>query len=188
MGHGTYPFGIRRSWIVRRGACTPYCSHAMSCRLAVNVLAFYYNEIKWLHIACVALSGGLFTLRGLLMMCGGSQLANHRHLARVSYVIDTILLAGAVLLTIIIHQYPVANAWLSVKLLLLIGYVLLGIFALRRGKTRLRRSACFVAALLVYGFIISVAVTHNPRGLLSRSNHAFNAAVPSPVPADAEHW
>ncbi len=160
----------------------------MSCRLAVNVLAYYYNEIKWLHIACVALSGSLFTLRGLLMMCGGSQLANHRHLARVSYVIDTILLAAAVLLTIIIHQYPVANAWLSVKLLLLIVYVFLGIHALRRGKTRLRRSACFVAALLVYGFIISVAVTHNPRGLLSGSNHAFNAAVPSPVPADEEHW
>jgi uncharacterized membrane protein SirB2 len=187
MGHGTYPFGIRRSWIVRRGACTPYCSHAMSCRLAVDVLALHYNEIKSLHIACVALSGSLFTFRGLHMMCG-SPLANHIYLARVSYVIDTILLAAAVLLTIIIHQYPVANAWLSVKLLCLIGYVLLGIFALRRGKTRRRRSAYFVAALLVYGFIISVAVTHNPRGLLSRSNHAFNVAVPSPVPADAEHW
>jgi uncharacterized membrane protein SirB2 len=159
----------------------------MSCRLAVNVLAFYYNEIKWLHIACVTLSGSLFTFRGLLVMCG-SQLANHIYLARVSYVIDTILLAAAVLLTIIIHQYPVANAWLSVKLLLLIVYVFLGIHALRRGKTWLRRSAYFVAALLVYGFIISVAITHNPRGLLSGSNHAFNAAVPSPVPADAEHW
>jgi uncharacterized membrane protein SirB2 len=129
------------------------------------MLALYYNEIKWLHIGCVALSGSLFTFRGLLMMCG-SQLANQRYLARASYAIDTTLLAAAVLLTIIIHQYPVANSWLSVKSLLLILYVFLGIYALRRGKTRLGRSACFVAALLVYGFIISVAITHDPRGLL----------------------
>jgi uncharacterized membrane protein SirB2 len=135
------------------------------------MLALYYNEIKWLHISCVALSGSLFTFRGLLLLCG-ARLANCRYLARVSHVIDTILLAAAVLLTIIIQQYPGANAWLSVKLLLLIVYVFLGIHALRRGKTRLRRSAYFVAALLVYGFIISVAVTHNL----------------SPVPADAEHW
>jgi uncharacterized membrane protein SirB2 len=129
------------------------------------MLALYYNEIKWLHISCVALSGSLFAFRGLLMMCG-SQLANRRYIARASYVIDTTLLAAAVLLTIIIHQYPVANSWLSVKLLLLVVYVFLGIYALRRGKTRLRRSACFVAALLVYGFIIRVAVTHDPWGLL----------------------
>ena len=131
------------------------------------MLAAYYSDIKWLHIGCVLASGGVFSLRGSLMLCG-SRYANHVALARLSYVIDTVLLAAAVLLTLIIHQYPFVQAWLTVKLLLLIIYILLGILALRRGKTRWTRGGYLLAAVLVYGFIISVAVTHNPLGVFSR--------------------
>jgi uncharacterized membrane protein SirB2 len=126
-------------------------------------MAIYYGEIKWLHICCVLLSGSLFALRGLLML-NGSRLANNSVLARLSYVIDTALLAAAVLLAIIIRQYPFVQAWLTVKVALLAVYIVLGVFALRRGKTRWRRTGYFVAALAVYGFIISVAVMHDPRG------------------------
>jgi uncharacterized membrane protein SirB2 len=127
------------------------------------VLALYYEDIKTLHISCVALSGSLFVLRGFLMMASSTH-ANNRHLAHASYVIDSTQLGAAILLTVIIHQYPLLQSWLTVKLALLMFYIALGIWALRRGKTRRQRIACFVAALLVYGFIISVAVTHNPRG------------------------
>jgi uncharacterized membrane protein SirB2 len=133
----------------------------------MTVLAIYYSDIKWLHIGCVLASGSLFSLRGSLMLCG-SRYANHVPLARLSYVIDTMLLAAAVLLTIIIHQYPLVQAWLTVKLLLLIVYIFLGNFALRRGKTRRTRGGYLLAAVLVYGCIISVAVAHNPLGLFSR--------------------
>ena len=51
------------------------------------MLALYYEDIKWLHIACVALSGSLFVSRGFLMM-GNSVHANTKFLARSSYVID----------------------------------------------------------------------------------------------------
>ena len=125
-----------------------------------------YSDIKWLHIGCVALSGSLFVFRGFLMLCN-SALANNKNLARASYVIDSTLLAAAILLTIIIHQYPLLQAWLTVKAMLLVFYIFLGIWALRRGKTRPQRIACFIAAVLVYGYIISVAVTHDPRGLFS---------------------
>jgi uncharacterized membrane protein SirB2 len=127
----------------------------------------YYGEIKLLHIACVLLSGSLFALRGLLTLKGIS-FANHRGLARLSYVIDTTLLAAAIMLTIIIHQYPFIQPWLTVKVLLLVVYIALGVFALRRGKTRLSKAGFFAAALCVYAFIISVAVTHNPRVCFSR--------------------
>jgi uncharacterized membrane protein SirB2 len=133
----------------------------------MTVLATYYSDIKWLHIGCVLASGSLFSLRGSLMLCG-SCYANHVALTRLSYVIDTMLLAAAVLLTIIIHQYPLVQAWLTVKLLLLIVYILLGILALRRGKTRWTRGGYLLAAVLVYGFIVSVAIAHNPLGLFSR--------------------
>ena len=42
-------------------------------------------------------------------MVSGSRYANDRVLARSSYVIDTMLLAAAVLLAIIIHHYPFAR-------------------------------------------------------------------------------
>ena len=123
----------------------------------------YYAQIKLLHIACVVLSGSLFALRGVLMLTG-SPYANHILAARLSYVIDTTLLGSALMLTTIIHQYPFVQAWLTAKALLLVVYIALGIFALRCGKTRLSRAGFFVAALLVYGFIISVAVMHDPLG------------------------
>jgi uncharacterized membrane protein SirB2 len=132
----------------------------------VIAMAHYYNEIKWVHISCVLLSGSLFASRGLAML-GSSRYANNRVLARLSYVIDTALLVAAVLLALIIHQYPFVQAWLTVKVVLLVIYILLGVFALRRGKTRWRRTGYFVAALAVYAFIISVAVMHNPRGVFA---------------------
>ncbi len=100
------------------------------------------------------------------MLCG-SRHANHVALARLSYVIDTTLLAAAVLLAVIIHQYPFVQAWLTVKVLLLVVYIVLGVYALRRARTRRARGGCLLAAILVYGFMISVAITHNPRGVFS---------------------
>lgn len=126
----------------------------------------YYSGIKALHIACALLSGTLFAVRGRLKMIGSAR-ANHTALKRLSVVIDTSLLASAVLLTTIIHQYPFVHAWLTVKVLLLPIYVALGVFALRRGKTRSSRTGCFAAALTVYGLIVSVAVTHDPYGVFS---------------------
>ena len=124
----------------------------------------YYAGIKLIHILCVLLSGALFSTRGVLMLRGKAG-ANHPTLSRLSYLIDSILLAAAILLMFIIHQYPFVQAWLTAKVLLLPLYILLGIFALRRGKTRRSRAGFFVAALAVYGLIISVAVMHDPRAI-----------------------
>jgi uncharacterized membrane protein SirB2 len=96
-----------------------------------------------------------------------SRWANDVVLRRLSYAIDTALLGSALALVGILHQYPFVSSWLTAKVLLLVVYILLGIFALRRGRTRLTRQMCFVAALSVYAFIISVAMTHDPRGVLA---------------------
>ena len=121
------------------------------------------SPIKLVHVACVVLSGGLFTLRGMLML-GGSALANHATLKRASYAIDTTLLTAAILLVISTHQYPFVQGWLTVKVLLLPVYIVLGVFALRRGRTRTSRAAYLLAALATYAFIVSVAVTQSPLG------------------------
>ena len=126
----------------------------------------FYAPMKLLHTACVVCSGVLFSTRGALMWVE-SRWTNDAILRRLSYAIDTVLLGSAVSLVGILHQYPFVSSWLAAKVLLLVVYIMLGIFALRRGRTRLTRQGCFVAALSVYAFIISVAVTHDPRGILA---------------------
>lgn len=96
-----------------------------------------------------------------------SRWTNAPTLRLLSYAIDTLLLGSAVSLAGILHEYPFVSTWLTAKLLLLVVYILLGIFALRRGRTRPIRQVCFIAALSVYAFIISIATTHNPRGLFA---------------------
>ena len=127
----------------------------------------FYPQIKFVHILCVILSGSLFTLRGLLMLMR-SRYTNHVALRMLSYAIDTTLLTAALMLITVLHQYPFVQAWLTVKVLLLVLYIVLGVLALRRGRTRRAQVTSFVAALLVYAFIISVAMAHNPWGVFTR--------------------
>jgi uncharacterized membrane protein SirB2 len=126
----------------------------------------FYPQIKFVHVLCVVLSGSLFALRGTLML-SGSPFVNHGVLRHASYAIDTTLLTAALMLVMILRQYPFVQAWLTVKVLLLVVYIVLGVFALRRGRTRRQRGLFFLTALTVYLFIVSVARTHDPRGILA---------------------
>jgi uncharacterized membrane protein SirB2 len=125
----------------------------------------FYPQIKFVHVLCVILSGSLFGLRGLAMLAG-LPLANHAVVRYLSYAIDTTLLTAALMLTTILRQYPFVQAWLTAKVLLLVVYIVLGVFALRRGRTRAVRATCFVAAAAVFLFIVSIARAHNPLGAL----------------------
>jgi uncharacterized membrane protein SirB2 len=129
----------------------------------------FYPQIKSIHIAAVMVSGLLFFLRGASLHAGvkWAMAAPVRYL---TYAIDTTLLTAALMLATMLHQYPFVHGWLTVKVLLLVVYIVLGTFALKRGSTKTIRAVCWVAALIVYAFIISVARAHNPIG--------FFAAIP----------
>ena len=126
----------------------------------------FYVEIKWVHVAAVIASGVLFFIRGgaQLLGAGWTMAAPLRYL---SYTVDTVLLTAALMLATILHQMPFVNGWLTVKVLLLVVYIVLGSFALKRAPTRRVQAACWVSALAVYGFIISVARAHHPLGMLA---------------------
>ncbi|HVT31499.1 MAG TPA: SirB2 family protein [Rhodanobacteraceae bacterium] len=126
----------------------------------------FYPDIKFVHVLCVVLSGSLFALRGGMRMFGWSH-ANHAALRYASYAIDTTLLTAALMLVTLLHQYPFVQAWLTVKVLFLVVYVVLGSIALKRGRTSGIRAASYGAALVVYLFIVSVAHTHDPWGAMS---------------------
>ena len=133
-------------------------------------MAEFYLQIRLAHVIFVCCSGSLFAARGLMVLVGvpwANRWANHVALRWVSYLIDTCLLTAALMLVTILHQYPFVQAWLTVKVLLLAGYVVLGIYALRRARTPAARLAAYVTALLVFLFIASVAYWHDPRGVLA---------------------
>jgi len=125
----------------------------------------FYPQIKFVHVAAVILSGSLFALRGLLMLVR-SRWTNHPALRHLSYAIDTTLLTAALMLVTILHQYPFVQAWLTAKVLLLVVYIVLGAFALKRGRTRRVQVVSYFAALFVFAFIVTIARAHDPRGLL----------------------
>ena len=127
----------------------------------------FYPQILFVHILAISLSGCLFALRGLGVLASARwpQAAPVRYL---SYSIDTVLLTAALMLLTILPGAMFANGWLTVKLVLVVIYVVLGSFALKRGRTPRMRAICFVAALLVFASIIGIALAHHPLGWLLR--------------------
>jgi len=120
-----------------------------------------YLAIKHLHVTCVVLSGLGFCLRGFWML-NESPLRQHR-LARVlPHIVDTLLLGSALSMAWMSGQYPFVNGWLTAKLFGLLAYILLGMMALKRGRTLAIRRGYFCLALLAYAYIVGVALSRNP--------------------------
>lgn len=126
----------------------------------------FYLLFKWIHITAVLLSGAIFLCRGMLVQTGRSGLAMATPVRYTSYSVDTILLSAALALLAILPDAMFANGWLLSKLAVLVVYVGLGTFALKRGRTPRVRAICFVLALLAYLTVISIAYAHNPLGWL----------------------
>ena len=125
----------------------------------------FYLQIKAVHIAAVLASGGLFALRGAGVLAG-QRWAMAAPLRYLSYGIDTVLLTAALMLLTALKLNPFAVPWLSVKLGLLVVYVVLGSLALKRAGTPRGRAISYAAALGCLGFMYFVARAHHPLGLL----------------------
>ena len=126
----------------------------------------FYAQIKWVHVAAVICSGVIFLLRGLLVQAGRPRFAMAAPVRYLSYSVDTILLTAALMLLSMLPSAMFANGWVTTKIVLLFPYVILGTFALKRGRTPRVRVICYVAALLVYITIIGIAIAHHPLGWL----------------------
>lgn len=119
-----------------------------------------YLALKHLHMSFAALSGTLFLLRGILMLRRPEGApASKSILDRSSHIIDTVLLASALAMVVWGAQYPFVVPWLTAKVLAVVAYIIVGAVALKRGKTKGIRAGAFVAALLIFGYIVKVALT-----------------------------
>lgn len=125
----------------------------------------FYSIILTSHISLVLLSGAFFLLRGFWML-QSSSLLQAKPVRILPHIIDTFLLVSGFVLAYLIGMYPGTDAWLTTKLVLLVVYIVLGVFALKRGKTKTVRVTALILAVIVYAHIITVALTKNPLGFL----------------------
>ncbi len=125
-----------------------------------------YPLVRWVHMALVATSATLFVVRGVSVLRGAAWplLPGVR---RASVLIDSALLGAALTLLHILQLNPFAVGWLSTKIVLLLAYIVLGTFALKRARTVAGRAACFFGAVVCLAFMVSVAVAHHPLGVFS---------------------
>ena len=120
-----------------------------------------YYLIKNLHVTCVVLSAAGFLLRGTWMLTGNALL-QHRLTRLLPHLVDSTLLLSAITLAVMIGQYPFSAGWVTAKVIGLLAYILLGMMALKRGRTLAARRRYFGFALLAYAYIVWVALSRNP--------------------------
>ncbi|MCK5092095.1 MAG: SirB2 family protein [Gammaproteobacteria bacterium] len=117
--------------------------------------------VKAAHILCAISSISFFIIRGIWMMQSSQRLAQS-WVKITSRSIDTALLMSALGLMFITEQFPGSMGWLTAKLVALLVYIGLGMIALHWGKTKQIRISAWIASLVVFSYIVSVALTRSP--------------------------
>ena len=126
----------------------------------------FYPQIKQFHIFIAMLSGTLFALRGAFVLAG-ARWPQALPVKWLSYAVDTSLLTAALMLLTILPWAMFANGWLLVKIVLIVVYIVLGVMAMRASLSRGARTGFYIAALVVFAFILGIARLHNPWGWLA---------------------
>jgi uncharacterized membrane protein SirB2 len=129
-----------------------------------------YALIKTVHRGAGARSVAGFFARGAAALAGAAWVRGR--LARtLPHIVDSVLLASALMLAWMLRLTPGNAPWLMAKIVGLLAYIGLGVVALRPGRPMPVRAAAWVAALAVVGWIVSVALLKDPLG--------FFALIPS---------
>lgn len=120
--------------------------------------------IKTLHIATVYVTLLLFIGRGFRIYILNKPLVS-RWLKILPHINDTILLITGILLAIRVQQYPFVHQWLTVKIICLIAYIILGMMAMKWLRATKAGLISWVGAIAILLFMITVALNKQPAGL-----------------------
>ena len=115
--------------------------------------------LKNIHMTCALLSIIGFCARSFLKF-NHSALLSQRWLRITPHIVDTLLLLSAILLVYVLQLNPLQQPWLLAKIIALVGYIFLGLVTLRIAKSTPVRVGSFIAAILVFVYIVAVAMTH----------------------------
>lgn len=112
-----------------------------------------YSILKHVHLTAIIISLTLFALRFVWTLRQSPQLQK-KWVKIVPHVNDTILLASAFALCVVIAQYPFVDAWLTQKIFGVIGYIVMGFWTLKWARSLSMKWLGFIAA---FGFIVLTA-------------------------------
>jgi len=122
---------------------------------------FDYALVRHAHIVFALLSITGFVVRAWWMW-HDSPKRRWRISRTLPHLNDTLLLIAGIWMVVVSAQYPWTHAWLGAKLAALVVYILLGMVALKRGKTRNIRLAAAVGAVVTFGYILAAAHLRTP--------------------------
>jgi uncharacterized membrane protein SirB2 len=125
-----------------------------------------YSLIKALHISA-ALSSFVFFLLRATWSLRGAPMMQRRWVRVMPHVLDTCLLALGVSLMVMLSAWPQQTPWLAAKLSALLLYIVLGSVAIKRGRSPAQKAAFTAMATLVFLYMLSVAVSHDPMGFFA---------------------
>ena len=117
-----------------------------------------YFFLKTIHMSCALLSISGFLLRGYWMIQESPRL-NLKPVKILPHIVDTLLLLSAIAMLYILGYGLLYQGWLLHKVGLLIVYIVLGMIALGNKYSRSKKIAAFVAAVLVFFYIVGIAIT-----------------------------
>lgn len=122
--------------------------------------------LKYLHILGVAASFGLFFIRGLWLMQSYPD-PQEKWVRLLPHAVDAVMVLSAVALLASSPLKGWPGDWLTVKLALLVVYVLLSLYLFRGVRGLATRFLAWLLGLLVLLFITTIAVLRNPLGIVS---------------------
>ena len=124
-----------------------------------------YLALKHIHLTFVALSLLAFFVRGLWLFMNSSMLSK-KWVKILPHIISTILLVSGIVLAVHLSMSPGSQPWLMAKIVGLIAYIGLGVAAFKVPNPVVRK-LLWISALIVFAYIVSVAITKNPLGFFS---------------------
>ena len=124
-----------------------------------------YATLKMIHMSAVVISGAGFFARGLGML-NDAAWVKHRVAKTLPHLVDTVLIVSALWLAWILRLTPTNAPWIGAKIVGLFVYIGIGMVALRFGRTKAVRGGAWLLAMLTFAYIVSVAITKDPRGFL----------------------
>ena len=114
-----------------------------------------YPVIKILHAMLALLTLGFFLWRSHVFFTGGKL--PRLWMRTMPDSVDTLLLGTGALMMFVAGLSPLQGGWISVKLAMVLVYILLGMGVLHFGRTGLVRRMAWAGALLVFAYIVCLA-------------------------------
>jgi uncharacterized membrane protein SirB2 len=119
-----------------------------------------YLVLKSVHMTAAYLTVVLFSLR-LLLDAVGRPGWRRTPLRWIPHANDTVLLVGAISLLFVTPWMPFVHGWLTAKVILLVGYIVAGAFAMKETRSLQVRLIASVLAFMQIMAIFHLAI-HKP--------------------------